>query len=195
MYVYLPSRRHLLRLVISALFLALALVLPLLTGQIKQIGNMLCPMHLPVLLCGYLCGPLWGMAVGAVAPLLRFVIFGMPTIMPSGLGMAAELAAYGLTIGLLRHWLEPLSRRNNAGRVCSYYISLVGAMITGRLIWGLARYLLSGLSGSAFPLSAFWAGAVANAIPGIILQLILFPLAIPALEHIPAVRGLQAKSQ
>ena len=195
MHVYLPSRRHLLRLVISALFLAVALVLPLLTGQIKQIGNMLCPMHLPVLLCGYLCGPLWGMAVGAVAPLLRFVIFGMPTIMPSGLGMAAELAAYGLTIGLLRYWLEPLSRRNNVGRVCSYYISLVGAMITGRLIWGLARYLLSGLSGSAFPLSAFWAGAVVNAIPGIILQLILFPLAIPALEHIPAVRGLHAKSQ
>ena len=187
-------RRHLLRLMISSCFLALALVLPLLTGQIKQIGNMLCPMHLPVLLCGYLCGPVWGMVVGLVAPLLRFVIFGMPLIMPSGLGMAAELATYGLTVGLLRYWLRPLAAKGRSGVVLSCYISLVSAMVTGRLVWGLARYLLSGLSGSAFPLSAFWAGAVLNAIPGIVLQLILFPLAVPALSRLPVIRSIQRET-
>ena len=184
-------RRHLLRLIVSACFLAIALVLPLLTGQIKQIGNMLCPMHLPVLMCGYLCGPVWGFVVGLCAPLLRFVIFGMPLIMPSGLGMAAELATYGLTVGLLRYWLRPVAAKGRAGVVLSCYISLVTAMVTGRLVWGLARYLLSGLSGSAFPLSAFWAGAVLNAIPGIVLQLILFPLAVPALSRLPVIRSLQ----
>lgn len=182
-------RTHLRKLIVSAFFLALALVLPLLTGQIKQIGNMLCPMHLPVLLCGYLCGPIWGLVVGVTAPLLRFVIFGMPTIMPSGLGMAAELGTYGLVVGLIRYWLRPVAAKGRAGVVLSCYVSLVSAMIAGRLVWGLTRYLLSGLSGSAFPLSAFWAGAVLNAIPGIVLQLILFPLIVPALSRLPVLRA------
>ena len=81
------------QLVFSAVCLALCMVLPFLTGQIPEIGGMLCPMHLPVLLCGLLCSPLWAAAVGFIAPLLRFVLFGMPPLMPTGLAMCFELAA------------------------------------------------------------------------------------------------------
>ena len=64
--------------ILAAVFLAMALVLPFLTGQIPQIGNALCPMHIPVLLCGFFCGPLYALSVGFISPLLRFFLFGMP---------------------------------------------------------------------------------------------------------------------
>lgn len=84
------------KLTYAALFLALALVLPFLTGQIPQIGSALSPMHIPVLLCGFLVGWPWGLAVGFIAPLLRSVIFGMPVMVPGAVAMAFELAVYGL---------------------------------------------------------------------------------------------------
>ena len=77
------------------MFLALAMVLPFLTGQIPQIGNMLCPMHIPVLLCGFFCGPWYGGIVGGVAPLLRFVLFGMPPLFPTGWRCASSLPYMG----------------------------------------------------------------------------------------------------
>jgi len=40
-----------------------------------------------------------------------------------------------------------------------------------------------GIRGTGFSLSAFFAGAFLNAIPGIILQLILIPATILALTH------------
>lgn len=89
------------QLVLAALFLALAFVLPLLTGQVPKVGNMLCPMHFPVLLCGFVLGGPWGLAVGFAAPLLRSVLFGMPPMFPVAISMAFELAAYGLVSGLL----------------------------------------------------------------------------------------------
>ena len=88
-------------LVISAMFLALAFVMPFLTGQIPQIGSMLCPMHIPVILCGYICGAPWGLAVGIIAPLLRSAIMGMPVMFPAAISMAFELAVYGFMSGLL----------------------------------------------------------------------------------------------
>ncbi len=163
------------RLAYSALFLALALVLPFLTGQIPTIGKALSPMHIPVMLCGFLCGPLWGAAVGAVAPLLRSVLFGMPAMFPGGVAMTFELATYGVLSG----WLYRLLPR----KLWSIYVSLLVAMVGGRLVWGAARYVLAGLSGSAFPFSAFLAGAVTGAIPGIILHIVLIPLLVMGLER------------
>ena len=58
-------------LVLAAMFLAIGLVLPFFTGQIPQIGSMLLPMHLPVLLCGLICGWQYGVVVGFVAPLMH----------------------------------------------------------------------------------------------------------------------------
>ena len=89
------------KLTLSAMFLALALVLPFLTGQIQPLSKKLCPMHIPILLCGFFCGPWYGLAIGFIAPLLRFLCFGMPVIIPAGIAMSFELAAYGLVSGLL----------------------------------------------------------------------------------------------
>ena len=155
------------RLVYASLFLALALVLPFLTGQIPQIGAMLTPMHFPVLLCGFLCGWQWGIAVGFAAPLLRSVLFGMPVMYPMAVCMALELATYAAVAGML-YRVFPKKRR-------FLYVSLIISMILGRLVWGLARFLCAGLDISTFGLSAFWTGAVAMSVPGILLQLLIVP--------------------
>jgi len=163
------------RLAYSALFLALALVLPFLTGQIPTIGKALSPMHIPVMLCGFICGPLWGAAVGAIAPLLRSVLFGMPAMFPGAVAMTFELTTYGILSG----WLYRLLPR----KPWNIYASLLVAMVGGRLVWGAARFVLAGLSGSEFPFSAFLAGAVTGAIPGIILHIVLIPLLVLGLER------------
>ncbi len=162
------------KLTYSALCLALAMVLPFLTGQIPEVGSMLCPMHIPAFLCGFLCGWPWGMAVGFLSPLLRFALFSMPPVYPTGLAMAFELAAYGAVSG----WMD--ARLPKTAK--SIYISLITAMVAGRIIWGAVQVILAGLGGTAFPLSAFITGAVTTAIPGIALQLILIPAIITAMR-------------
>ena len=162
------------KMVLAALFLALAYVLPFVTGQVPQIGNMLCPMHIPVLLCGFFCGWPWGLAVGFVAPLLRSFILGMPPLFPKAVCMAFELAAYGALSGLL---YKLLPRRKS-----SIYVSLLTAMIVGRLVWGAAMLVCMGLQGTAFTFSVFFTEAVTNAIPGIIIQIVLIPILVMLLD-------------
>ena len=162
------------QLVPAALFLALAFVLPLLTGQVPKVGNMLCPMHFPVLLCGFVLGGPWGLAVGFIAPLVRSVLFGMPPMFPIAIAMAFELAAYGLVSGVLWHKVKHT--------VPMMYASLVTAMVAGRLVWGAVRFVLAGLTGSSFPFSAFLSGALLTAVPGIVAQLVLIPLILIALQ-------------
>lgn len=162
------------KLTFSALYLAIALVLPFITGQIPEIGAMLSPMHIPVLLCGFVCGWPWGLAVGLIAPMLRSVLFGMPPMFPTAIAMTFELAVYGAVSGILYKLLPR--------KTWSIYVSLIIAMIAGRIVWGAARFVLAGLSHSEFPMSAFLAGAVVNAIPGIILHIILIPILVIVLE-------------
>ena len=162
------------RMTYSALCLALALVLPFLTGQIPQIGSALCPMHLPVLLCGFLCGWPWGLAVGFIAPLLRSVIFGMPPMIPTALAMAFELATYGALAGFLY--------RKFPKTIPGIYASLLIAMICGRLVWGVVRLILAGVQGNGFTFAMFLSGAITSAIPGIIAQLVLIPAIVYAME-------------
>ena len=164
------------KLVYSAMFLALAFVLPFLTGQIPQIGSMLCPMHIPVLLCGFFCGAPWGLAVGFIAPLLRSFTLGMPPMFPTAFCMAFELAAYGFVAGFL-HKKLPKKKIN-------VYVSLLCAMIIGRIVWGVVMFACMGLDASKFGFSAFLAAAVLNAVPGIVLQLVLIPILVITLEKI-----------
>ena len=167
------------KMVLAALFLAMALVLPFLTGQIPEVGSMLCPMHIPALLCGFFCGWPWGLMVGFVAPVLRSVTFGMPPMFPVAICMAFELATYGAVSGAL---YQKLPRKKS-----SVYVALLVAMVAGRIVWGAAQFVCMGLNPSAFGLSTFWAGAVTSAIPGIIVQIVLIPLLVMALEkHNPA---------
>ena len=169
-------QRNSLCMVLSAMFLAIAYVLPFFTGQISRIGAMLCPMHLPVLICGFVCGWPWGLIVGFVAPLLRSVTLGMPILFPGAVCMAFELATYGMLAGLLYKKL-PKKKVN-------IYIALLSAMVAGRLVWGLIMFLCMGLDASKFGFSAFVAGAFVNAIPGIILQIIAIPILVISLHKV-----------
>ena len=162
-------------LVLAALFLALAFVLPMITGHVPQIGNMLCPMHFPVLLAGFVLGGPWGLVLGFIAPLLRSVLFGMPPLYPIAISMAFELATYGAVSG----WMYKKVRHT----LPMMYAALATAMVAGRLVWGAVRFVLAGLSGSAFPFSAFLSGALLTAVPGIIAQLIRIPPILPALHN------------
>lgn len=159
---------------LSAMFLALAYTLPFLTGQVPQIGSMLCPMHVPVLLCGFVCGAPWGLVVGFAAPLLRSLTLGMPVLFPQAAAMAFELAVYGVVSGIMYRALPK--------KKISVYLSLIIAMVAGRLVWGLVWLICTGFDPSKFGFAAFWAGAVTNAIPGIILQVIIIPVAVILLE-------------
>ncbi|MBO5671489.1 MAG: ECF transporter S component [Clostridia bacterium] len=171
--------------VLSAMFLSIGLVLPFLTGQIPEIGKMLLPMYIPVLLCGLICGWKYGLAVGFVMPILRSLIFTMPVMFPEAVSMAFELATYGAVIGFT-------FGRAKWQCIRSLYRCMLTAMIAGRLVWGVVKALLLGFTGDALTFSAFMAGAVLNAVPGIILQLILVPAVMLALDRthlVPFRRG------
>ncbi|MBQ4427105.1 MAG: ECF transporter S component [Oscillospiraceae bacterium] len=162
------------KLVYAALCVALALVLPLLTGQIPQVGSMLSPMHIPVLLCGFICGPVWGLAVGAISPLLRSLMFAMPPLFPTATAMAFELAAYGCAAGLL-YKLFPK-------KAWGVYAALICAMLIGRAVWGAAMLSIMTATGKGWGIDAFLAGAFINAWPGIILHVAIIPPIVLALR-------------
>jgi thiamine transporter ThiT len=178
------KKRHnrLLRLILAAFFLALAFVLPFLTGQIPEIGSMLSPMHIPVLLCGFICGWPWGLVIGFIAPMLRSLTLGMPPLFPTAVCMAFELAAYGAISGLM-HKILPRKKPY-------IYCSLLTAMIVGRLVWGAAMYVFMGIKGGSFTFAAFLAGAFFNAVPGIILHIVLIPILVMILDN-PKVLNLR----
>ncbi len=163
--------------VLAAMFLAIGLVLPFLTGQIQRIGNMLLPMHIPVLLCSFICGWKYGLAVGFILPLLRSIMFAMPPMYPKAVAMAFELAAYGFMAGHIYY-------RSKSKDWKALYGALIIAMIFGRIVWGLVQTLLLGLE--KFTFYAFLSGAILNAVPGIIIQLVLIPAIITVVKR----RGL-----
>lgn len=158
------------KLAVSALFLAIGIVLPFITMQIPSIGNMLCPMHLPVILCGFLCGGPCGLAVGILTPLLRSLLFGAPILLPGAVAMAFELGTYGLLSGVLYQKLR--------GRRFAEYIALILAMLAGRAVWGVVSYFLYTLLGNVFTWQLFVTQAFVNAIPGIIIQLVFLPILV-----------------
>ncbi len=162
-------------LTLSAMFVAIGLILPMITGSIPQIGNMLLPMHIPVFLCGLICGWQYGLAVGAILPLMRSFLFGMPPLYPVAIAMTFELATYGFVAGFLYN-------HSKWQCVIALYRSMIIAMLAGRIVWGTAEVVLLGVAGNAFTWQAFMAGAVLNAIPGIVIQLTLIPALMVALN-------------
>ena len=169
------KKNDLLKLVLSAMFLAFSFVLPFLTMQIPEIGAMLCPMHIPILLCGFICGWKWGLGVGFVAPLFRSAILEMPPIFPTATCMAFELATYGAVAGIA-YKLLPKKKPY-------IYCALVIAMVVGRVVWGLVSLVCYGIKGNGFTFSAFINGAIINAIPGIAIQIVLVPILVMVLKN------------
>lgn len=131
-------------------------------------------MHIPVLLCGFLSsGPLAAI-VGLIAPVLRSFLFTMPPLYPTAVAMSFELATYGFVSGMLYSRLPK--------KTSNIYVSLLTAMLCGRIVWGIARTLMAFMSNSAFTWSLFMSGAFINAIPGIICHIALIPLIVIALQ-------------
>ena len=157
-------------LVLAALFLALGVVFPQLFHAIGA-GPVFLPMHIPVLLCGLICGWQYGGICGLVVPLLSSLLAGMPPLWPTCPSMMLELCAYGLLTGLLYRKLR-----------LNVYAALVAAMLGGRVVSGLANALFMGLADKPYGFSAFLSGAFATALPGIVVQLVLVPLLVLGLQ-------------
>ena len=164
----------------SAMLLALAVMMPRVAGLIPDIGKTLNLMHVPVLLCGFLCGWPWGLAAGFTAPLLSSAVNGMPGIFPDATVMAFELAAYGAVSGLM---YSLLPRKWGIGRI---YAALLTAMTAGRIVYGIVYLFLTGtglVKINEALLAFVWARAVVKPLLGIGLQLVLIPLLVLALER------------
>ena len=174
------------KLVLAAMFLAIGHILPFFTGQIPQIGKMLLPMHIPVLLCGFICGWQYGLVVGFILPLMRSMIFSMPLMFPTAVCMAFELAAYGAVAGLL---YGRVHRRN----IVSAYGCLLAAMVCGRIVAAVAKIFCLGVGTDGYTLQAFYTGSFLNAIPGIILQLVVIPVLVVALDREKVAESAEVK--
>ena len=179
------KRSSALRLVLAAMFTALGILLPMAFHLLPpvppfgQLGMVLLPMHIPVLLCGFIIGSQYGALTGFIVPLLASAITGRPMFWPIAAAMALELAAYGFFAGFL-------SRRFNT------VISLVGAMLAGRVVMGLANVILLGISGESYGFSTFITDAFVTALPGIVIQLIIIPFILYALNRTNAVKRLSS---
>lgn len=161
-------------LVKAGFFLALGLLLPYvfhITGGMG--GQVLLPMHIPVLLCGFILGGKYGLIVGVITPFLNSVLTGMPPIYPTAVAMALELGAYGFISGYLYK-----------NKKLNMFVSLTTAMVLGRVISGIANYILLSMVGKKYMLTLFITSSFIRPIWGIILQLILIPVIIKAVNSV-----------
>lgn len=162
-------------LIYTSLFIAIAIVLAQVVKLIPIVtpGSVLLPMHIPILLCGFICGKKYGLLAGIITPLVSFLITGMPMIFPIGLSMMFELGAYGLMAGLLYKNLK-----------LNPYISLLVSMLVGRAVYGIAAAALFSFAKFEFGFEMFIQGAFVTALPGIIIQLIIIVPLVKAIEKI-----------
>ncbi|MBQ1263898.1 MAG: ECF transporter S component [Oscillospiraceae bacterium] len=157
----------------AALCAALCVVLPMAFHAIPNAGSVILPMHIPVLLCGLICGWPWGFLCGLIGPALSSLLTGMPpaAILPA---MMVECCTYGLVAGIM------IALVKTKHRMANLYISLVTAMIVGRIVAGAAKALIFAVGEFGF---AMWATSYfVTGLPGIIIQLALLPLVVVALE-------------
>lgn len=161
------------KLVFTAACVALCLVLPMAFHSIPNAGQVILPMHIPVLLCGLICGWPYGGVCGLVGPLLSSVLTGMPpaAMLPS---MMVECAVYGFTSGLLMKYVR------TGKAVTDLYISLISAMAAGRIAAGFAKAWIFTPGVSPF---AWVTTSLVSGIPGIVIQLVLMPLVVTALTR------------
>lgn len=165
------------RLTFGGLLLAVTILLPQafhLTG-IPASGAVFLPMHIPVLLSGFLLGPAYGLLIGCLGPLISFLLTDMPSAarLPFMIG---EVGFYGFSSGLLYHTLHFSKKK------FGITISLIGAMISGRIIYTLMLVIFTYLlhipcGGPAAAITAFVTG-----IYGIIIQLLLIPAILYSLK-------------
>ena len=161
------------RLILTALFAALGVLLPIVFHSVPNAGAIFLPMHIPVLLCGLLCGWPYGLACGILAPLLSSFLTSMPpmAILP---GMLCELAVYGAVSGLLHRFIRTKKP------IANLYLSLIGAMLAGRAVSGLLNGLI--FRAGKYTFEVWLTASFVTALPGIVIQLALIPLLVVALR-------------
>ncbi len=156
---------HTRKTVFTAMSIALCVVLPTVFHMIPNAGSILLPMHIPVLLCGMICGWPYGAACGLLGPLLSSILTQMPpvAILPS---MMVECAVYGAVSGLMMQLLP------NRRPLLQLYASLIPAMLAGRIVSGIAKALVfsPGMTWDAWITASF-----ITSLPGILIQLVLLP--------------------
>ena len=161
------------KLVLTAVCAALCVVVPIAFHSIPNAGSIFLPMHIPVLLCGMMCSWPFGLACGLIGPLLSSILTGMPlpAVLP---GMMVECAVYGCASGILMRYIR------TGSRYADLYLSLVPAMLLGRVISGIVKALIltPGLSLTAWATASF-----VTSLPGIAIQLVLIPALILGLER------------
>lgn len=167
--------KTLLRLVYSALCLALCVALPQLVGRVPELGKLISPMHLPAYLAGLIVGPFWGLAVGATAPILNFLLYGRP-VFASAFCMVFELGGYALFTGLVYRMLPK--------KPVGVYLAVAAGMVLGRVLGGVGKMLL--LVGGvleSYSLAAFWTGYFASGVTSMLITLVLVPIVFLALRR------------
>ncbi len=171
------NRKMIVSLVLTALCVALGIVLPVAVHGVPNAGSVLLPMHLPVILCGMLCGPVYGLCCGLLAPFLSCLLTSMPAwaYLPS---MLSELAVYGLLAGLFI-WIIRTPKET-----LNIYLALVAAMLAGRVVHGIVNALI--FHAGNYSLQMWLTSAFVTALPGIVIQLILLPPLVIALRKAKA---------
>ena len=158
--------------IITAVCIALCVVLPQAFHAVPNAGAIYLPMHIPVLLCGLICGWSYGLLCGLAGPALSALLTGMPpaAVLP---GMLVECGVYGLAAGLLMQLLR------TKHLYADLYISLAAAMLLGRVVSGIAKALI--FSAGSYSMVSWVAGSFVTALPGIVIQLALLPSIVYAL--------------
>lgn len=161
------------KLVMAALCVALGVILPIVLHSIPNAGSTILPMHLPVLLCGLLCGWQYGMLCGFLAPLLSSLITGMPgaAYLPA---MLCELPTYGMAAGALYQLIRTKKE------IVNIYISLVGAMLIGRIVYGIVSALV--FKAGEYSMQMWMTSMFVTGIIGIVIQLAVIPAIVYALK-------------
>jgi niacin transporter len=175
------------KLSLAALFIAMCIVLPIAFHTIPNAGSIFLPMHIPVLMCGLICGWPYGLVCGILGPLLSSLFTGMPPValLP---GMLCELAVYGLVTGLL------VNKIQTGKRVFDLYIPLVCAMLAGRVFYGIMNALI--FKAGSYSLTLWMASAFITSVPGIVIQLTLVPFLVNILQNSGLIdKSLQIKKQ
>ncbi len=161
---------------IAAALTALGIVVPMIFHATQISGQMFLPMHIPVLLCGIICGPFLGAVCAVIVITVSSAATGMPPPFPQGLLMVFELIAYTVTSGIL---IRLIKRGELWLRL---YVALIAAMLVGRGVYGLAAYIVLGVIGNGYTFTVFLSSAFVTALPGIIIQLVSIPPLVLALK-------------
>lgn len=163
-------------LTVTAVLIAVGLVLPFVTGQIPAIAKIISPMHIPAYICGLTCGVIPGIAMGVITPLLRCVLFGMPAL-PSAIPMCFELSVYAAICGFAYPRLRAVG-----SHLWAMLGAMAAAMVLGRIVGGAAKALVMGVTGNGYSFGIFFTAYFVNSAPGALIHLVLVPAVVAALE-------------